>query len=74
MGKLPEVASSVRGVEHLVLLSATGITTDEAEASVGGIFGAFGSAASERKQLRKINREAKVKPAGFASLVSSLWC
>eukprot|EP00240_Pyramimonas_obovata_P013307 CAMPEP_0118934242 /NCGR_PEP_ID=MMETSP1169-20130426/13715_1 /TAXON_ID=36882 /ORGANISM="Pyramimonas obovata, Strain CCMP722" /LENGTH=253 /DNA_ID=CAMNT_0006877123 /DNA_START=136 /DNA_END=894 /DNA_ORIENTATION=- len=60
VGELPEVAGEVPGVEHIVLLSATGITTGASEPAIGGLFSAFSSAAAERALLRKGNREARV--------------
>eukprot|EP00242_Pyramimonas_sp_CCMP2087_P014106 CAMPEP_0198212692 /NCGR_PEP_ID=MMETSP1445-20131203/27249_1 /TAXON_ID=36898 /ORGANISM="Pyramimonas sp., Strain CCMP2087" /LENGTH=247 /DNA_ID=CAMNT_0043887211 /DNA_START=106 /DNA_END=846 /DNA_ORIENTATION=+ len=60
VGELPSVASEVPGVEHIVLLSATGITTGKAEPAIGGLFGAFSAQKAERDLLRKGGREAKV--------------
>jgi len=57
--KLPAVASQVRGIEHLVLLSATGTTTEAPEEGFG-LLGGLSSAAAERKLLRSKKREFKV--------------
>mmetsp|Transcript_15609 Transcript_15609/g.21578 ORF Transcript_15609/g.21578 Transcript_15609/m.21578 type:complete len:333 (-) Transcript_15609:138-1136(-) len=62
VGRLAEVASNTRGVQHIVLLSGTGTSTGASEAPVGGglLGGLFSGEAAERKLLRSVEREAEV--------------